>query len=107
MTGRTVSDIIEACQEQAGVTERELRHALLCLYYDSQLATQHDFATVSDTTLRRRAQENFERRFRMLRAAPATYLGAQYTPGTPENTKRREQSKRLVAAFEKSRGGKS
>lgn len=100
MSDKTVSDIIEACQEQQPVSELELRHALLCLYYDSQLATQHDFATVGPEQLRRRAQENFERRFRMLKAVPAVYLGDPYRPGTPENTKQRKQSKRVLAAFE-------
>ena len=99
MSEKTVADIIEACQEQQPVSELELRHALLCLYYDSQLATRHNFGT--DTELRRHAKEDFERRFRMMRAIPSVYLGEAYRPGTAENTKRREQSKRVLAAFEK------
>jgi hypothetical protein len=98
---RTVGDIVLACQEQQPVTELELRHALLCLYYDGQLAASSDFATASPLKLQMRAKENFERRFRMLRAAPAAYLGEGFKPGTEENSKRRELGKRLIASLQK------
>jgi hypothetical protein len=98
---RSVNDIVGAVQEQQPATDEELRLALLCLYYDNQLATPHDFGSVPDATLRMRAKENFERRFRMMRAEPDKYLGDRYTPGTAENSAERDQLKRILAAFEK------
>jgi hypothetical protein len=105
MPGRTVSEIVEAVQEQQPATEAELRLALLCLFYDGQMSCPHDYAGKTQVHLEMRAKENFERRFRMLRALPATYLGPNWTPGTPENTSQRESSKRILRAVEKKRGG--
>jgi hypothetical protein len=102
---RTICDIVDAVQEQQPVTEEELRLTLLCLFYDGQMSAPHDYETASDLKLRMRAKENFERRWRMLRAVPATYLGANWTPGSPENTAQREASKRILKAFEGSRSG--
>lgn len=100
---RTVSEIVDAVQEQQPVTEDELRLALLCLHFHGQMASQSDFETASELKLRMRAKENFERRFRMMRADPTVFLGPRWTPGTPENAAGRAGSKRLLAAFEKSR----
>jgi hypothetical protein len=104
MADRTVSEIVDAVQEQQPVTETELRLALLCLFYDGQMACPSDYEGASELKLRMRAKENFERRFHMLRSVPAVRLGPNWTPGTPENTAQREQSKRILAAFEKKRG---
>lgn len=104
MPERTVSEIVEAVQEQQPATDSELRLALLCLFYDGQMACPHDYAGKTQVHLELRAKENFERRFRMLRALPATYLGSNWTPGSPENTAQRANSKRILAAFEKRSG---
>jgi hypothetical protein len=103
VTDRSVGDIVEAVQEQGPVTEAELRLALLCLYYDLQMACPSDYAGKPQVQLEWRAKENFERRFRMLKAPPAIYLGPRWTPGTPENAQGRAGSKAILAAFEKSR----
>lgn len=97
---RTVNSIVGAVQEQQPVTEQELRLALLCLYYDGQMACQSDYEGVSESRLRMRAKENFARRFRMLKSEPDKYLGPRWTPGTPENAEGRELSKRILAKFE-------
>lgn len=95
---RTVGEIVEAVQEQQPVTEAELRLALLCLFYDGQLACPSDFEGASELRLRMRAQESFSRRFRMLREPADLYLGARWTPGSEENTTARRASKAIASA---------
>jgi len=103
---RTVSEIVEAVQQQQPATEEELRMALLCLYYDNTMACDSDFEKASELKLRMRAKENFGRRFRMMKADPATYLGSRWTPGTQENAEGRAMSTKITDAFLKSRGEK-
>ncbi|HEU4544314.1 MAG TPA: hypothetical protein VFR23_24500 [Jiangellaceae bacterium] len=98
-----MNDIVGAVQEQEPATEEELRLALLCLYYDGQMSAPSDYESAGELRLRMRAKENFERRFRMLKADPSVYLGERWTPGTEENRAGRELSKRVLAKFEKSR----
>ena len=97
---RTVSEIVDAVQEQRPATEEELRLALLCLFYDGTMAAPHDYEDASELKLRMRAKENFERRFRMLRAEPGKYLGKRWTPGTAENAEGRALSQSVLKAVE-------
>ena len=101
---RTVSEIIEAVQEQQPATEEELRLALLCCHYSLTLAQRYDFETASEMALRMGAKETFERNFRMMKSDPTVYLGANWTPGTSENKAQRDRSKRVLKAFEASKG---
>lgn len=103
---RRVVDIVEAVQEQQPVTEEELRLALLCVFYDGQADSRFmsDLASAGDAvgvpaTMMAIAKEHYARRFRMLRADQATYLGKNWTPGTPENTRQRAQSKAILEGF--------
>lgn len=100
---RTVSEIVGAVQEQQSATDEELRLALLCLFYDGQMACPSDYEGKSRALLEARARGNFDRRFRMLKADPSVYLGERWTPGTPENLDGRILSKRVLEAFEKKR----
>lgn len=100
---RTVSEIVEAAQEQQPATDEELRLALLCVYYALQLGTASSYETDSELILRARAKANFESMFHMMRTDPTVRLGRNWTPGTPENTAQRAQSKRILAGFEKRR----
>lgn len=102
---RTISEIIDACQEQQPATEEELRLTLLALHYCLQMSCPSQFASFGESRLRTEAEENFKRWFRLLRESPDKYLGANWTPGTPENTEQRRLSKRVLRAFEKARGG--
>jgi hypothetical protein len=83
-------------QDGAPSDEHELRLALLCLFYDGNLATNADFEEASELKLRLRARESFERRFRMLRAEPGKYLGPRWTPGTEGNRQGRELSLKIA-----------
>lgn len=98
---RTVGDIVGAVQEGQPATDEELRLALLCIFYDWQMATPSDYAGKSQLHLEMRARESFERRFRVLKAPPGVYLGPRWTPGTVENAEGRASSKAILAAFEK------
>lgn len=108
---RTVIDIVEAVQEQQPVTEDELRLALLCLFYDGQADSlfMADITSAGDSIgisepARALAKEHYSRRFRMLKAGPAAYLGPNWTPGTPENTRQRKTSKAIMKRFMESKG---
>lgn len=100
MASETIGDIIEAVQEERPVDDVLLRSALLSLYYCLQLSCPSDYAGKPQVQLEWRAKENFERLFRILRAEPQMWLGERYTPGTEANKKGREQSKKILAAFE-------
>lgn len=104
---RTVGDILEACQEQQPATEEELRLALLALYYCLHLSCPHDYEGKAPMLLELRAKDNFERKFRLMKAEPSKWLGARYTPGTKENREGRGVSKRILAGFERARLDKS
>ena len=84
MAERTVSDIVGACQEQTPATEQELRLALLSLYYAWSIHSSAPTAK-EGSLLRVFQMEAFEARFRVMKAEPSKWLGARYTPGTPEN----------------------
>ena len=104
-------DIVEAVQEQQPVTEEELRLALLCVFYDSQADSRFmaDLAGAGDVVgvpapMMAIAKEHYARRFRMLKADPAVYLGPNWTPGTPENTRQRATSKAILERFLATKG---
>lgn len=101
---RPVTEIVLAVQEQQPATDDELRLALLCLFYDGQMACPSDYEGKTQAHLEARARENFARRFRMLKADPTVYLGERWTPGTAENLEGRRASKAVLAAFEKAEG---
>ncbi len=101
---RTVGAIVESVQEQQPATEEELRLALLAVFYHAQMACSSDYAGKPAVIAERRAKDNFERHFRLLRTEPDKYLGPRWTPGSPENAEGRAASKRVLAAFVKSRG---
>lgn len=104
---RTIGDIIEAVQEQQAVTDEELRLTLLSLYYFMAIhAPFRDFDKEPEMVLRMRLRDAMSDHFALMKLTPAERLGANWTPGTPENTAQRARSKRVLAAFEKHRGAK-
>jgi hypothetical protein len=103
MAEPTIGDIVDAAQEQRPLTEEQLRLALLAVFYHAQMACSSDYASKTQLHLEMRAKDNFERHFRLLKADPATWLGPRWTPGTQENAEGRTLSKRVLAAFERSK----
>lgn len=95
---RTVSEIVGAVQEQQPCSDRELRLALLCLYYTLNMScTRPEESSM--------ARDNFERQFRMMKADPEIYLGENWTPGTKANTSQRELSKKILNKVIAGQGG--
>jgi hypothetical protein len=104
---KTICDIVEAVQEGEPVDELELRKTLLSLFYCLQMSCPSDYADKTKLLLEWRAKDNFERYWRVLRTTPDTWLGDRWTPGTDENRKGRELSKKVLAGFEKAQVDKS
>jgi hypothetical protein len=108
---RTILDIVIAAKEQQPATEEELRLAVVALSAmlhaversERQLAEAVLAGKPSAKMRAEFALREAEIRFRFRKMDPAQYLGADYTPGTPENDRLRTMAKAL---FERATGEK-
>lgn len=108
---RNTLEIVIAAKEQQPATEEELRltvvalsHMLYAVERDCRSLTEAVLEGLPSAKLRAGfCKREDEIRFRSKKMPLSEYLGAEYTPGTPENLRLRQMAAKV---FEKATGEK-